>query len=252
VFERQRPAPLRLTFDASQENSSPLWSQDGKTIAFASLRGGMWGIYQKPADGAGEEQLLFQTKLQIMPKAWSPDGKVIVFWQRDTSSDLWTLPLGGERKPQPFLNSRFAESHGQVSPNGKWISYNSNESGRGEIYVRPFPSGPGRWQVSTSGGAFSRWRADGKELYYLTSASRGKLMAIEIKDGSGSFEYGTAKELFDSQYENYNHGNGGNWHTYAVTRDGQRFLIPRPLEAAPVASGSSFNVVLNWDLLLTK
>ena len=76
-------------------------------------------------------------------------------------------------------------------------------------------------------------------------------MAIEIKDAAGSFEYGTAKELFDSQYENYTHATGGNWHTYAV-RDGQRFLIPRPLEAAPVASGSSFNVVLNWDLLLLK
>jgi Tol biopolymer transport system component len=253
VFEPPRTTPLRLTFDASQDNSSPIWSADGKRIVFGSLRAGMWGLYQKPADGAGDEELLYQAKMPIMPTSWSQDGQFLVFWLVDpkTGWDLWVLPLKGDKKPQPFLQSAFNESTGQISPDGKWISYSSNESGQFEIYVRPFPSGSGRWQVSTDGGFFSQWRPDGKEIFYQTTVSRGKVMAVEVKTSGPTFEYGAARELFDSQYVNVEHA-GGNYHSYAVSRDGQRFLIPRPVAAPSDTSATSFTVVLNWPSLLKK
>jgi hypothetical protein len=125
----------------------------------------------------------------------------------------------------------------------------SNESGQSEIYVKPFPSGSGHWQVSTNGGVFSRWRPNGKELFYLTSLNNGKMMAVEIKQGGSSFQYETAKELFDSKYVNYIHGLF--YHTYAVSPDGQRFLIPRPVETVSEVS-NSVTAVLNWTSLLKK
>ena len=188
-----------------------------------------------------------------MPLSWSYDSWFMVFWKSDpkTNSDLWILPLEGDKKPRPFIQSLFAESHGQISPDGKWIAYWSLESGQNEIYVRPFPSGAGRWQVSTNGGTFPRWRSDGKELFYLSMISSGKMMAVEVKTSGTAFEYGSARELFDSQYENFSHpGHTGNWHTYAVSNDGQRFLIPRPV--APQTSVNAITVVLNWTALLKK
>jgi hypothetical protein len=184
--------------------------------------------------------------------AWSPDAQFLVFWKSDprTQSDLWILPLEGDKKPQPFLQTAFYESHGQISPDGKWIAYGSAESGQAEIWVRPFPEGAGRWQVSSNGGAFPRWRADGKELFYLSKISSGKIMAVEVKTAGTAFEYGSARALFDSQYENFSHpGHTGNWHTYAVSPDGQRFLIPRPV--AP-RSTNPINVILNWTKLLEQ
>src|SRR5262249_13807411 len=150
VFEPQRATPLRLTFDPSQDNSSPVWSPDGKSIAFGSQRNGKWGIYQKASDGSGDEQLLYETSAPVMPMNWSREGQALVFWLNDpkTSSDLWVLPMRGDRKAEPFLQSSFNESFGQISPDAKWIAYASNESGKSEIYVRPYPSGPGKWQVS--------------------------------------------------------------------------------------------------------
>src|SRR5262249_25129803 len=165
----------RLTFDASQDNSSPVWSPDGTRIAFASLRGGKWGIYQKLASGTGNEQLLMESELQKMPMSWSPDAKLLVYWQNDarTGADLWVLPMNGERKPFPFLTDPADHRLPQISPDGKWIAYRSNETGRQEIYVRPFPTGEGRWQISTNGGSSARWRADGKELYYMLNVVFG-------------------------------------------------------------------------------
>jgi serine/threonine-protein kinase len=148
------------------------------------------------------------------------------------------------------LNSGFNESHGLVSPDGKWISYNSNETGQGEIYVRPFPSGPGKWQVSTNGGSFSRWRPDGKEIFYMSAPGNKKLMSVEVKSGDSTFAYGTAREVFDTQYVNYGHGL--NYHTFAVAPDGQRFLIPRTVESQSDTSSNSMIVVLNWTSLLKK
>lgn len=139
----------RFTFDAPQENSSPIWSSDGSRIAFGSLRGGTggkWGLYVKPSNGAGAEELLLEFPVQgnrTDPMSWSPDGRSVLFKVNDpkTSIDLWLLPVSGERKAIPLLNTPFFEEHGQISPDGKWLAYSSNETGQAEIYVRPFPAG---------------------------------------------------------------------------------------------------------------
>src|SRR5215471_7949396 len=247
VTDLSRQTTSRFTFDASQDNSSPIWSPDGKQIAFGSLRAGKWGIYRKSSNNAGTEEKLIESEIQILPMAWAPDGRSLVYWASNptTNSDQWLLPLTADRKAVPLLNTPFAEQHPQVSPDGKWISYHSNETGRAEVYVRPFPTGTSKWQVSTGGGVFARWRGDGRELFYLSGASNGKMMAVDVKAVGAAFEAGTPRALFDSGYVNLSAG-GSSYHTYAVSRDGQRFLIPRPLSSGADFLSSPIVVVTNW------
>jgi len=249
LFESaRRGTMLRFTFDVSQDNSMPIWSPDGSRIAFGSRRNGKWGLYLKPANGTGREELLFESDLAKTPMSWSPDGKTIVYWVVDpqTGSDQWVLPLTGDRKAVPFLQSPFIEQWPQISPDGKWIAYTSNETGRPEIYVRPFPSGEGKWQISTNGGTFPRWRRDGKELFYMGAISLGKMISVKVNPAGATFEYGDPVELFDSGYVTVGHP-GGDYHPYAVSADGQRFLIPRPeaTGGAEVAA-APITVVVNW------
>ena len=245
VTELSRGTTSRFTFDAARENSSPIWSPDGSRIVFGSLRAGKWGLYQKPPSGAGNEERLLESDVQSLPMSWSPNGRSIVYEVLDpkTRTDLWVLPLTGDRKAVPLLHTPFDESHGQISPDGKWLAYYSNETGQAEVYVQPFPAGAGKWQVSTSGGVFPRWRGDGRELFYMDKGSGGKLIAVEIKSSGSIFEAATPRELFDTAYINLFHP--GPYHTYAVSADGQRVLIPRPANAseeiaAPIA------VVVIW------
>ena len=133
----------------------------------------------------------------------------------------------------------FAEGHGQISPDGKWVAYKSNETGRWEVYVKPFPDGSSKWQVSKDGGSFPRWRGDGKELYflhYVGSELYKEVMAAEIRVTGTSLQPGIPRALFDSGYDNSAGGrSSGFFHAYAVSSDGQRFLIPRPVAAATAA-----------------
>jgi serine/threonine protein kinase len=258
VFE-PRHTVTRLTFDATQHNSSPIWSSDGRFIIFGSQRNGKPGLYRKASDGTGPEELLLESGLGKIPTASSPDDKYIVYWSYEKlASDQWVLPLTGDRKPAPFLNSSFNESHGQISPDGKWMAYSSDETGRTEIYVRPFPTGEGRWQVSTNGGVFPRWRHDGKELFYMSAPALGganaKLVAVPVQATGSTFEAGSPRELFDSGYVDLPHfgANGGNYHTYAVSPDGRRFLIPRPVAGSAATAQSPITIVLNWTAALKK
>ena len=159
------------------------------------------------------------------------------------------LTLSADRKAFPLLNTPFNETHGQISPDGKRLAYLSNETGRAEVYVRPFPTGAGKWQVSTSGGYFPRWRRDGRELFYMDNLSGGKLMAVEIKASGSAFEPGTPKELFDTGYINLPHSSGI-YNPFAVSADGQRFLIPRPTSSA--TEDAHIAVVVNWTAALRK
>jgi Tol biopolymer transport system component len=251
ITELSRGATSRFTFDAAQDNSSPIWSPDGSRIVFGSVRNGKWGLYLKASDGTGTEDRLIESDAQVLPMTWAPDGRSIVYQVYDpkTQQDQWLLPLSGDRKAVPLLNTVFVEIHPQISPDGRWLAYSSDESGQAEIYVRPFPMGLSKWQVSTAGGQFPRWRADGHELFYMSQQANGKLMAVEVRSAGSTFEVGAPKALFDSLLVgNLAHPSGGNYHPYAVSRDGQRFLIPSfpASSSAADAASSPIAVVLNW------
>ena len=128
--------------------------------------------------------------------------------------DLWLLPLCGERKPIALLDGPFVETLGQISPDGKWLAYDSNETGTGDVYVQPFPRGAGKWKVSTNGASHPRWRQNGRELFYLTQQSNGKMMSVDVKATGTTFDAGAPKELFASAIVDLPHN--GPFYSYAV------------------------------------
>ena len=241
----------RLTFDASQDNSQPLWSADGTRIVFGSRRNNKWGIYQKLANGTGAEELLYESDLGMAPMSWSATNTVL-FYVTDpkNSFDVWALPLTGDRKPVPLLQTRFGEQHPHISPNGKWFAYASNETGRTEVYLQTLPPGSGKWQVSVNGGWFPRWRPDGKELFWMDRPTLGKIVALAVEATGSTFEFSAPRPLFDAGYANTAGGHPVQWNTFDVSADGKRFLIPRA-EAASLAD-TPLTVVLNWTAALNK
>jgi Tol biopolymer transport system component len=231
----------RLTFDPASEQEG-IWSPDGRRIIFSSARSGVYDLYIKRADGSGAEELLYANKLTKYPSSWSPDGRFILYYaygDPKTGNDIWVLPLEGERKPVPFLRTGAIEQQGQFSPDGKWVAYRSNESGRFEIHLAPFP-GPGvKYQVSIAGGEQPRWRGDGKELFYI--GSDGRLMAVPISAGKSGLVIGAPQPLFGTLRT------GGGFE-YDVSADGQRILAVVPNEKA----AEPLSVVLNWTAGLKK
>jgi Tol biopolymer transport system component len=176
----------------------------------------------------------------------SLDGRFILYQVFDakTNLELWVLPVGGDRKPIPFIKTTFGVSHGQFSPDGRWVAYASNESGKWEIYVAPFPGPGGNWKISSAGGSEPRWRRDGKELFYL--APDGVLMAVAVKEGP-TFYADMAKPLFQTRLRQ--HISSVDLFSYDVSPDGRRFLLNT--DVGEVAS-SPLTVVLNWTAGLKK
>ncbi|MBX3276449.1 MAG: serine/threonine-protein kinase [Acidobacteria bacterium] len=244
-FDLARETYDRLTSDSSH-NIFPLRSPDGKQISFASNRGGFLAIWQKGGNGNddNEELVLKEEALSINQTDWSNDGKYIVYMKtgEKTAYDLWLLPLSGDRRPKPYLVTQFDERWGKVSPDGRRLVYQSNESGRDEIYVQAFPEPGRRVIVSKGGGALPRWRRDGRELYYV--APDDKLMAVPVEPGA-NFGTGTPVPLFDVG----SYGRRNNRYVYDVSADGQRILLLRPLEDATTRP---LTVVQNWTELLKK
>ena len=226
----------RFTFDPSND-IAPVWSPDGSRIVWAAWReDGLNRLYQKAANGAGQEEPLFN--VNGTPADWSRDGRFIIYNQTDpkTKVDVWILPLDGEQKPFPFLQTEAYESGARLSPDGRWLAYVSDESGKFEVYVQRFPSRGDKRQVSTGGGGGPHWRRDGKELFYY--ATDGKLMALPVGSGE-SFEMGAAVALFE-----FRSGSGSpSAAPYTVTGDGQRFLVNAIVDAEPRAP---LTVVVNW------
>jgi Tol biopolymer transport system component len=237
LIDLVRGGTTRFTFDAAADNA-PLWSPDGTRIVFRSNRTGFNLLYLKPASGAGSEQLLGGSPVPGNPMSWSSDGQLLLFHKEGTD-DLWTQPLTGDGKPSPWLNTPFAENIGQFSPDGRWVAYQSNESGSFEIYVQPFPAASAKWQISTQGGTMPRWRADGKELFFI--APDAKLMAAAVTASDQTFEAAPPVALFQTRIV------GGPAqivkHQYAVSRDG-RFLINEPAEAS---AATPITLILNWQ-----
>ncbi len=240
----------RFTFDAAIEQEA-VWSPDGRTIVFSSNRKGHEDLYRKASDGTGVEELLYaDDHLDKRPKSWSPDGRFLLYSAvgPKTQDDIWILPLTPERagaplKPYPFLQTPFHETREQFSPDGRWVAYQSNESGRDEIYVALFPSAGGKRQVSSSGGALPRWRQDGKEIFYI-NAER-KLVAVEVSAKGATLEFGEAHSLF-GPLKGLQSVQG---FLYDVSSDGQRFLVVEPSEQD---TSDALTLVLNWTAGLEK
>jgi WD40 repeat protein len=233
LYHLDRGTLTRLTFD--NDNRDPLWTPDGKRVVYTSLRNGLYGLYWRPADGSGSEESLWNSKNWVFATSWSPDGRFLVFDEQDpkTAMDLWILPVGGDRKPYPFANTSFREWFGEFSRDGRWIAYESDESGRSEVYLRPFPGPGGKWQVSTQGGARPEWSRDGRELFYFEG---DKLMRVTV-DSSHALAVGRPELLFPCNC--YDSGR-----YYEVTPDGKHFLLIQ--SAQPVSPVTQINLVLGW------
>jgi Tol biopolymer transport system component len=264
LLDLARSSASRFTFDPSLDNS-PLWSPDGSRIVFSSNREGNFNLYLKASNGLGSEELVLKSGQHKHPSDWSADGRFIVYdnFNPRTGSDLFVLPgreaSPRDRKPFPFLQTQFQENHGVFSPDGNWMAYQSDESGRWEVYVQEFP-GPGRaeaeaptaaggkWQISTAGGGYPTWRRDGKELFFI--APDRMLIAVAVKlraaNGRPTFEAGVPETLFDTGVPSAGSYVGA--FPYA-TADGQRFLINT---AAGEQPPRSLTVAVNWTAWLKR
>jgi len=229
------------------------WSPDGSEIVFSSSPKGVFDLYQKPANGAHEGELLLHTDELKVATDWSRDGRFVLYNSTNpqTKSDIWVLPLTGDKKPAPFLKTEYNEAGGRFSPDGRFVAYQSDESGRNEIYVRTFSPGGlvsgtdagGKWQISTGGGAEPRWRRDGKEVYFVSSD--GKLMEADVSGGP-NFQSAAPKALFSLSGIGASPGIFPAWD---AAPDGTRFLFPKLVGRE---DDTPLNVVLNWQAGLKK
>ena len=233
LIDLSRETLTRLTFEG--ENGNPSWTPDGKRITFQSNETNLsWQL----ADGSGGPERLTNSEHIKRADSWSPDGQLLAFTQFDppTGRDIWMLRLS-DRKAQPFLRTPFNESVPRFSPDGRWLTYVSNESGRYEIYVQPYPGPGGKLQISTEGGTEPTWNPNGRELFYR---SGNKMMAVAITTRP-SFTASKPRVLFEGHYV----PPPGTRPNYDVSPDGQRFLMIKPNQAGDAAP-AQINVVLNW------
>jgi eukaryotic-like serine/threonine-protein kinase len=247
LVDLSRGTSTRFTFGSSSV-ANAIWSPDGSRIIFASRpeTNGVYDLYQKPASGAKDEELLLKSGESKFPSSFSRDERFLLYTTGDPRRKyhLWVLPLAGDKTPFPFLQTEFNDWDGHFSPDGHWVAYRSDESGRYEIYVRRFSpdstaaasDAGAKWQVSYGGGSEPRWSADGKELYYATLD--WKVMAVEVTS-KPVFQAGTPKLLFQAPVQP-SRGVGD------FTADGQHFLFLAPMGQAP------FTVILNWQAGLKK
>ena len=230
--------PERFTFDSGSDLLG-LWSPDGQRVIWTSTRNGSFDLYEKEVSGTGKDTLLLRSEQPKFPLDWSRDGRLLLYRQINpqTNHDIFVLPLDGERTPFAYLQTAAMENGGAFSPDGNWIAYNSDESGsRVEVYLEGFPTHGGKRQISLTGGSGPRWRADGRELYYYSLD--GRLMAVSVTGGGARLTAGVPTVLFPFRPAAATTGP-----SYAVTQDGQRFLLSAIVdtdEKAPLA------VVQNW------
>ena len=239
TYELQLESAKQLTFGFGF-HGVPIWSPDVTRLVFGSNPQFHFDLYMKNSDGTQEEKRIVQDDLDKFPTDWSGDGKYLLY---NRATDLWFVTFP-EQKNSLFLKAESVLSNGQFSPDGKWVTYASNESGKWEIYVTSFPVAHGKWRVSTTGGEQPRWRGDGKELFYLSSD--GKMMAAPVTTGA-KFDSGTPVALFSATPRQ--RAARTELFVYDVSRDGQRFLINTQVKQAET---QPMSVVLNWPAKLNK
>jgi eukaryotic-like serine/threonine-protein kinase len=218
VFDLARGTRTRYTFGGAGDRS-PVWSPDGRQIAFSRSETGASNIFVIASNGAGTEKPPFVADRLKLPTDWSPDGKYLLFTQTPVGFSVWLLPLAGEIKPQPFLPAQLTTSEAQFSPDGHWVVYTSQESGRTEICVTQFPGPNGKWQISVNGGREPRWRRDGKAIFYW--ASDHTFMEAQVELSRATLQVTATHPLFKASMPLDPAGSA----TYDVTPDGKRFIV---------------------------
>jgi serine/threonine-protein kinase len=234
IYDLERGSMTPLT--RGWINTVPTWTPDGRRIAFMSSRGGKPNLFWQPVDGSGPAERLSTSAEQQNPLAWSPDGKSLFFTE---GVDLRILSLGADQRPQPFLQGPSFYDFAAVSPNGHWLAFTSEESGRREVYMRPLPGPGSRWAISADGGEQPVWSRNGREIFYV---SHGRMMAVTVT-GDATLSVSKPRFLFDARL----------WptveRTYDVTPDGDFVMIERGESDAP---RTQINVVLNWAQEVAK
>jgi serine/threonine-protein kinase len=241
IYNILRDTLTRLTFEKNNTATAAVWTPDGKRVAFPSDRAGSTNIFWKAADGSGPEERLTTSQYTQSVGSFSPDGRTMLYTETSpkTRQDIWMVTIDGDRKPRVFLATPFRESSALFSPDGHWVAYISDESGRLEVYVRPFPGPGGKWQVSTGGASEAVWSLRGNELFYRTGNLQQKMMVVDIQT-QPTFSAGKPRLLFEGSYVP---GAGGA--LYSVSPDAQRFLMSKTSDQQQSAL-TEFNVVLNW------
>jgi eukaryotic-like serine/threonine-protein kinase len=252
IYDLLHGDKTRLTFDASL-NYSPIWSPDGGQVVYWSTRrNGFPQLYRKAANGVGSDESLLASNTTDHADDWSPDGRFILYEPNPTVSELWLLPISGDRKPAVFLSGEGGTlpGEGTFSRDGKWLAFTEYSRGKREVYITSFPGKTGKWQVSVAGGHSPRWRGDGNELFFL-GADNTTIMAAGLDLKNAVPRIGTPKALFPVHLMLVSMQNrmGSAWDPFDVTADGKRFLVnspDQPLAAEPI------NVIVNWDAELKK
>jgi Tol biopolymer transport system component len=242
MLDVARGISSRFTFTDSSD-AWAVWSPDGKEVAYSSNRAGRLEIYLKPASGVEGEQPIVTGEGESMPTDWSRDGRFLAYQTQSQATkkfDIWILPMTGDRKPYPFIATEADEGDGTFSPDGRWFAFSSDESGRREVYVVPFPGRGGKWQVSSSGGHWPIWVVNGTELDYLTPDR--KWMAVEVNGKGNDFSIGATQTLFGGKPLP-----SGSPLGVKVTPDGKRLLLPVEEEGSV-----PFTLVTNWTADLKK
>ena len=237
LFDLSGGTPSRFTFEPTEE-TNPSWSPDGKRIAFSSSQKGHADIYQKAATGAGDAKPLIESSALKLLQSWTPDGRFILY---DSAGKLWAQPLNGDPKPVVLFTRSGGEARSVVSPDMKWMAYQSAESGRMEVYVQSFPLLGSKWQVSTGGGEEPYWRGDGKELFFIAGK---RLMAVDVNAEGQVLNRRIPKPLFELHLEMEDRRS-----RYQVAANGQRFLVNMPLEST---LSTPITVVTNWTAGLKR
>ena len=228
VYHIVRGTLTRLTFGGGN-NGVPIWTPDGNHLVYLAEKGRAANIFWKPWDGSGVEERLTENSDAQIPNSVSPDGKMLAFTQ---GGDIWILPMDKEQKPWQFLQTQFSESQASFSPDGRWIAYRSDESGKNEVYVVSFPNREGKWQVSTGGGSNPMWSRSGKELFYVNVK---KVMAVDVA-AQATFSASVPKKLFEVPLSDFG--------PLDISPDGQRFILG--VTRAQELTTTQLNVVLEW------
>jgi eukaryotic-like serine/threonine-protein kinase len=249
VYEWERDTLTRLTF-GGEDNFRPVWTPDGRRITYSSFeKSGEFSLNWKPADGAGDAVRLTESKNEENAQSWRPDGKVLAFYQLNPGSswDILTLPVEGNEKsgwkpgkPQPFLSSPFSEMTPAFSPDGRWLAYQSDESGSNEVYVRPFPGPGGKWQISTGGGLLPKWSRNGKELFYRTEDNR--IMVATYTSSAESFRPDKPQLWSPGQFSSFH----GYTYTFDPHPDGKRFAVLKAPATGQAAKVDKISFIFNF------